>query len=402
MKIVRLTAEAFQRLTAVEIEPDGSLVIVAGRNAQGKTSVLDAIEAALSGRAASKIKKPIKDGETRARVELVFEDFTVERSWSASGSKLKVTSNAAGRLEYPSPQKMLDSFLGKLSFDPLDFANADPKAQVATLLSVVDLPFDPVELDRQRQEAYDQRTIVNREVKALQARVDALPRPPKGTSTTEVDVVALAEALRRIETADQMRGAARQRYHAIKVQIEALQVEMAEVAESGRETNQGYLDLVGANGTPDEIKIKIELAAEANRAVYAAKQREEMLTQLRNSEAESALATKRITECDARKADGLAGADLPYPGLSFDNDGVLLDGIPFDQSSGAERLKVSLAIALRLNPEIKVVRITDGSLLDESNMQVLREMIPEDSQVWIERVGTDDEMAVIIEDGSVA
>lgn len=399
MKIVRLTAEAFQRLTAVEIEPDGSLVVVAGRNAQGKTSVLDAIEAALSGRAASKIKRPIREGETKARVELDLGDIIVERTWTASGSKLKVTS-AAGA-EYPSPQKMLDSLIGRLSFDPLDFANSDAKAQVATLLSVVSLPFDPVALERQRQEAYDQRTIVNRDAKSLKARIDGLPRAPKGTGDTEVDVVGLTQALGAIEKADQERQTQRRLYVAAQEEIERLSALMELHRANGRAANQEYLDLIGANGTPDQIKILIESAAEANRNIYAKQQRQEMIMDLQALEAQSEYHSETIARLEERKRVGLAEADLPFPGLGFDDDGVTLNGIPFSQSSGAERLKVSLAIALRLNPEIKVVRITDGSLLDSDNMQIVSEMIPPDAQVWIERVGTD-EVGFVIEDGELA
>ena len=47
MKIVKLTAENFKRLEAVEITPDGNTVLISGRNGQGKSSVLDSILAAL-------------------------------------------------------------------------------------------------------------------------------------------------------------------------------------------------------------------------------------------------------------------------------------------------------------------------------------------------------------------
>ena len=49
MKIVSLEAENYKRLKAVEITPDGNMVVIGGRNAQGKSSVLDAIWAALGG-----------------------------------------------------------------------------------------------------------------------------------------------------------------------------------------------------------------------------------------------------------------------------------------------------------------------------------------------------------------
>ena len=42
MKIIELQAENVKRLKAVDITPDGTLQVIGGRNAQGKSSVLDA------------------------------------------------------------------------------------------------------------------------------------------------------------------------------------------------------------------------------------------------------------------------------------------------------------------------------------------------------------------------
>ena len=47
MKIIELRATNIKRLKAVEITPDGTMQVIGGRNAQGKSSVLDAIWLAL-------------------------------------------------------------------------------------------------------------------------------------------------------------------------------------------------------------------------------------------------------------------------------------------------------------------------------------------------------------------
>ena len=55
------------------------------------------------------------------------------------------------------------------------------------------------------------------------------------------------------------------------------------------------------------------------------------------------------------------------------------------------------------NPELRVIRIKDGSLLDADGMAMLKAMASEnDFQIWIERVADNDPIAVAIEDGSVA
>ena len=52
MQIIRLEADSFKRLRAVDITPRGDMVMITGRNAQGKSSVLDSIQAALAGQRA--------------------------------------------------------------------------------------------------------------------------------------------------------------------------------------------------------------------------------------------------------------------------------------------------------------------------------------------------------------
>lgn len=89
-------------------------------------------------------------------------------------------------------------------------------------------------------------------------------------------------------------------------------------------------------------------------------------------------------------------------GLTFDENGVLLNKIPFDQASSAEQLKVSLAMGIAMNPKLRVLLIRDGSLLDEDNLKMIAELAAKnDCQIWLERVGSGDEVSIIIEDGSI-
>lgn len=55
-----------------------------------------------------------------------------------------------------------------------------------------------------------------------------------------------------------------------------------------------------------------------------------------------------------------------------------------------------------MNPQLKILLIRDGSLLDSSNLETISKMAEEnDAQVWIERVGKGAECSVIISDGEV-
>ncbi|HUX70855.1 MAG TPA: AAA family ATPase, partial [Cellulomonadaceae bacterium] len=170
MKIIELTAENVKRLRAVDITPAAHVQVIAGRNAQGKSSVMDAIWLALGGGTASKATtRPIRDGQTTASVRLDLGDLIVTRTWVGDKTTLTVTSAEGAR--YGSPQKMLDDLVGRLSFDPLAFTHLAPREQRDTLLTLVDLPFDPAHLDRRRAGLYDERTEIGRQGKQLEGQL---------------------------------------------------------------------------------------------------------------------------------------------------------------------------------------------------------------------------------------
>ena len=83
MKIVELKSENFKRLQAVHIEPDGNVVQITGRNAQGKSSVLDVIHSTLGGKDCCP-SKPIRKGQKSAKNTLKLsggEELTVVRTF---------------------------------------------------------------------------------------------------------------------------------------------------------------------------------------------------------------------------------------------------------------------------------------------------------------------------------
>ncbi len=102
MKIVALEVENVKYLRVVNIEPNGSLVIVGGDNAAGKTSVLDSIEYALNG-ASSIPAKPIRNGQKKARVVLDWGDIQVTRTFTEKGTNLTVKNKDCAT--FASPQK---------------------------------------------------------------------------------------------------------------------------------------------------------------------------------------------------------------------------------------------------------------------------------------------------------
>lgn len=405
MQILQLVTENYRRIKAVQIDADqDGVIVVSGRNAQGKTSVLDSILAAL-GTIGKEITMPIREGEDRARVRVDLGELIVERTWRGGHSQLKVTTAAGAQIN--GPAKVLATLVGKLAFDPLAFAQARPADQVRALTEVLDLDVDLDALERQRRTAYDDRTAANREVRALEARLNALRVPEQGLPASEVSVPSLAADYQAAVTRERRLDELKARREQLRVQIaetqqllERLRANLEEVQLRGAELAQE----VRASRPAEDIKALMEEADETNRKVREAAQWHAIRKELEHARSHSEALTSQIESVDRDRREALERAGMPYPGLEFTTDGVTLNGIPFAQASGAERLRASVGVAMAANPNLRVIRIVDGSLLDSDGMAYLRQVAAKNEyQIWIERVADHpDGVGIYIEDGEVA
>ncbi len=396
MKIVKLQAENVKRIKAIEIIPEDNLVVISGKNEQGKTSVLDAIWLALQGaQAAKKNTRVIRDGADTASVTVDLGDLIVTRSWKDDKTTLKVTSKEGAT--YPSPQGMLDSLIGRMSFDLFAFANMDDKTQLKTLLDLVDLPFVPADIEASKALLYSARTDVNRQLKAAQA---ALGTKPENAPTEEISVQSLLNELRDAQSRVAEYDGVLKRHQSLANQIRELTETLARLSDQHEELTQ-TLNNFGDLPNVGEIETKLASVDEKNAAFRAAQEYDKKQQLIKELTASANDLTEKMQNLEDNKAQALANAKMPIEGLAFDDDGVTYKGIPFRQCSAAERLRVSLAIAMALNPTIKVIRIEDGSLLDSDNLALIGAMAAEqDYQIWIEKV--DGNVGIVIEDGQVA
>ncbi len=408
MKIIELHAENVKRLRAVDITPDEHVQVVGGRNAQGKSSVLDAIWLALGGGAASKATaRPIRDGEDSARVRLDLGDLVVTRTWSGDKTTLRVESADGAR--YSSPQAVLDALVGRLSFDPLAFTHLSHRDQVSALLDLVDLPFDPADVDRRRALLFDERTAIGREGKAAEGHLAGIPPVPDDTPDIEVSTADLFAELREAQAQhaehEQVTRAAEQAQSRCERAEQALTAAQVEYDTAVTANRAALAALRALPELPDTrgIEDRIATVDDTNAAVRARAERARVAAAVAEHRARYDAKTQAIATLDQGKADGLAAAVFPIDGLGFDDAGVTYQGVPFSQASSAEQIRVSLAMAMALNPGLRVIRILDGSLLDADNLALIGVMAREhDYQVWVERVGDADGIGVVIEDGQVA
>lgn len=413
--VVALHAENFKRLKAVDItpEPGQPIVTISGANAQGKSSVLDALWSALESSAATKGTKttrPVRDGEKKATVRVDLGDIIVTRTWTAGGtSKLEVTP-ADGGAAYKTPQKVLDSLLGRLTFDPLAFTRMSDKDQVAAVAALVDIGIDLDAHAAERAEIYQTRTSVGRDRKAL----GDIPAPDDNLPTAEVSAADVIEKLREAQAAnaerdraaayaeqqEQVENQARQRVADLQQQIADLQQQITD-AEAAQKKAQDHLDNTPEMDT-DALGQQLADLDQTNAAVRENNARRAKAAEAAELDDIYNGLTSDLAAHDQAKADALAAAHFPLPGLSLDTDGITYNGVPFSQASAAEQLRVSCALAAASAPSVRVMRVTDGSLLDTASRQALADLSTEyGMQAWVEVVEESGQVGVVIEDGEV-
>jgi energy-coupling factor transporter ATP-binding protein EcfA2 len=421
MKILRFEAANIKKLKVVEIRPDGHIVEITGPNGSGKSSVLDAIFYALAG-AKDIPSQPIRRGQLKAHVTLELGDVTVTRKFSKdTGTSLVAEAKNGAR--FPTPQRLLDEMLGKLTFDPLEFSRMDPKKQLEQIRSMVKLDVDLDKLDADNRNDFEKRTELNREIKSLDAQGFGFTFP-EDTPDEEIDISKLAEeleaagrqnaalerALSERKAIENTIRARTQHAHESRLQAERLR-KNAEECDKAAEmdiaenlTDTATLEKMQLPAPTDtaEVRELINSARQINASVTKKKQQAAIFAQAKKKrDAADALTESMAARLNAKNT-AIAAANMPIEGLSFGEGEVVYNGLPFDQASSAEQLRVSVAVAMAANPKLKVLRIQDGSLLDETSMKLLAKMAEDsDYQIWIERVDTSGKVGVVMEDGAV-
>jgi hypothetical protein len=199
----------------------------------------------------------------------------------------------------------------------------------------------------------------------------------------------------------------RGRIEHVRADIERLQRELAQLIDEDQQQTAlaNELDAMVAalvDPTTADVDAQISAASETNTAIDRAIQYRERGAKLATMEKAHDQLTEQIESFDQAKSDALSRAQFPIPGLCFADGDVSYEGTLFDQLSSAEQVRVSLAMAMAMNPALKVIMIRDGSLLDETSLGIIRDLAKSRSyQIWLEVVGNRSDATVIIEDGAV-
>jgi hypothetical protein len=300
----------------------------------------------------------------------------------------------------------------------------EPRGQFDALRRLVDLAVDIDQLDAANKGDYARRTDINRDAKAKRATAEAITIPA-GLPEAPVDETKILD---RIESAAQHNAQIESRKgkragvardiksyldsvpsHEAKIaELEAaILAERKAIAHAKQQAAESQAKLDAAETLPEPIDVsaaraELDAAKVANQGVARRQERARIAAQAEVLEQEAQALTDKMEAREKAKADAIQAAKMPVPGLGFGDGIVTYQGVPFDQASSAEQLRVSMAIAMAMNPKLRVIRIQHGNDLDADNLALVGKMAKEnDYQVWIERVDTSGKVGIVIEDGAV-
>ena len=464
-KITGFSIQDFKRIRLVEIRPEeNGLTILGGRNAQGKSSCLDAIAYALGGESFRPSDINNHEGEKNAAIRVEIDGLIVERA--GKNAALKITDARGMR----GNQTLLNDIVGKFALDLGAFMRASDTEKAKLLLKMFpELEQQLAEMKTQSDRIREERADQNRDIKRLQVHFDEMPQYAD-VPAEEISLESLTAELQRTEAGEreaaerralvekEQQAAARyeqeladnrnltavkqgeldgmearhgeelkdletefarrkedlqkrfeQRKADLNVQINGLLEKENGIKQAIADQQQALADMeANLTGDPDFAAIKAGImekmnqAGETNRKIRANQERRKLYDQICTLKEKAMSQTEDLTRIELDRTALLQNAKLPLVDLSINADGELLyKGQKWDCMSGAERLKVATSICMKSKPGCGFVLIDGLEAMDPQTLKEFSEYLTACNMQGIGTIVGDTAATVIIEDGKV-
>lgn len=432
LRVIALDIQAFKGVRAVRLQPNGRPVVeIAGNNGAGKSSVLDGIMACLTGgRMAPDM--PIRRGHTKARCWLTLGGkptdegapdvaFTVERVFTPGGGRggrITITDKD-GKPISEQPSAWLARMFGDEGCDPLAFARMRPAEQIEVLKNVTGLAsvFAKIQTDKDaalqsRRDADGSVTRYDAQLRGMQdvegpdeeVTVGDLAKQLTDATTHNLNITKGNQIIQgQVETLAKMdieRAGLEEAIHQAQEDLKAHN-ERAAALHAKLEANKAKMATIKPVDTT-ALQEKITGFEKLNAIARGRVLRRQVVDELAKARESHSQANRKVEALDADRRNALVKAKLPVVGLTFDDNEVKFDGIPFQQVNTAMQIRVGAKIALAAGRPIRVLFVQEGALLDEAGMKALYETAEEmNAQAFVERLEASEAGGVVIEDGEV-
>ena len=391
MRIIRLKIDNILNLTAIDVRPDKHINKVSGKNAAGKSNLLETIRFSLLGRR-SMPPKPLKEGAKKGDIKVELDDYIVEVKITKAGEYWNVTDKKGNPVK--SPQNLLKEIVGPISFDPLALLDEDKKKLRQMLLTLVGVDLN--KFDSDIAVLREERTVVGRSVKSTKSLLNVATWHDDAPEK-DVKVSELAEELRKAnEQNAQIRGIGEGIDRDMQA-LDAARKEMDLIAQRIEEA-QKYLQETSLIDTKP-LQEKIDNAEETNKQVRDNETFTLRENMHKKEQDDYDALTEKIEALEADKDQALQQARMPVEGLSVDEDGVIFEGIPLEQVNKAKRIEIGCKLHMHLNPKLKVMFVEGHHFDAETQAGIEAAVADKDFQLFEEVV--EGETGIHLVDGTV-
>ena len=427
-RIQQLTVENFKKLKFVDIKTDemGNVIVLKGRNGQGKSSIIDSMMVAMGGPKVAP-DDPVRHGQKDARIVATLDDGTkITREFFGDGNQRLTLIDEKGHA-VQSPQAWLNKLMSTFAFEPQKFIVSSSLERVRLLYDLVGLT-ESEEL-RIRDDLIASRIADKRIRKNLAERLSSMPK----WREIEEEAINFSKTMEAILEVTGTKIA----FGPESDDIDKWDWLAGEVKNYCSKREDIYRKINVSNNLINELEDKLKRLKEENKELQniAAKQYEfplsldfERLAEAGRQQAKQALKESALRSenehCKKEMQSVSQGLDKTERAIAeieeaikqkievafgdskfaIDDDLCVLD-IPFSQLSQSEKLFTAIEVALVQNPTLRVVRLSEGSLFDNATRQKLEELADKhDFQVWLEVVSDDKQGSsgvLIIEDGEI-
>lgn len=436
MIVKKLELVNFQVIKEFNADFDGNVYFITGDNELGKSTVLKAIGALLTGNRDA----VLKNGESKGFAKMIVgddgEEYEVELKFTKANPRgtLSIKSKTTGMKS--DNVSMLQKIFGYTDFDAVEFSRWSETAegrrkQIEVVKSLLpeEVRTRISEIDTTVAGLKTERTGVNRDLKTYKSISDAagqgLTTQDLKTYAKQKDITELmkeqAENAQLIEKAKTVRSVLEQR----KKQLEEIPERLAaakatyekaieEAKKAIERTEKLYKEAIAqiesekadyearkANAekwlanyeenNPEKLDTAEQLrkAEEHNKkaakvADYLSKKK-----QADDKKAEAEKMDSEIEELSAEREKLISSAKLPISGLSFSDDGLVLNDVPFvaGKVSDSQIMEVAAKLIIASNPTVKVFRIARGESLGQKRLQAILDLAKKEGfQGFIESV----------------
>lgn len=425
VKICAFELENVKRVRAVDLMPKlYGLTVIGGNNAQGKTSILDAIAYALGGERMRPTAMKNDEGQSDPKIRIELSNgILVERK--GKNSSLTVTDKTGQK----QGQKLLDAFVGEFALNLPRFLNLREEEKALEILRNAGIDEQLEKLDEAEKTAMDKRRAAGQVAERKEHAAAEMPEFPEAPEA-EQSAGELMEEVAALQARNQTRAEVRNAIERAKMEAQrAMDIQRAadaEVEALRRKLEEAEREAVAAN----QNAIAKRAEAAAMRQPDADEDAAPLLARLNTLEADNAKVRANLSKraaieeaadyraewesCNAEvqkirdeRIHLLAEVEMPLPelGLAPSNSGkpvLTYEGKRWDSMATSEQLKVATAIAAAANDKCGFVLLDRLEALDKDQLEAFGDWLAlRGLQAICTRVSTGEECTIVIEDGMI-